>query len=251
MTKTPFSVNDDARPQSSRRALLRGLAIAPVAVAAGAGAGTFIAKAAEASPDAELLTFVHEYSELAPRSDAAFGLWEIALDRYKDLQPAPPEALFLRRHDPIALCAICHSQRSKHDGKDFLGDPGLVDYLRAHPSVWETERRRQEEVVAAYDEWQAALAHLAETTGYTAANEESERRSNEAMELRARIAETPATTMEGLLAKASVALGCFDGDVQELTECVKQNGSMAGEDLCAWVGLDIVRMLQSRRGGVA
>jgi hypothetical protein len=39
MTKTPFSVNDDARPHSSRRALLRGLAISPIAIAAGAATG--------------------------------------------------------------------------------------------------------------------------------------------------------------------------------------------------------------------
>ena len=50
MTKAPIPANADARPHSSRRQLLRGIAISPIATAAGAAAGASFLRALETDP---------------------------------------------------------------------------------------------------------------------------------------------------------------------------------------------------------
>jgi hypothetical protein len=100
MTKTPFPVNDDARPQSSRRAVLRGLAISPVILATAAGVGLTLARAGDSDPivgaiEAHKAARCHlnDFDSEHPQWDAALDTEGAAWDALLDTVPTTSAGL--------------------------------------------------------------------------------------------------------------------------------------------------------------
>jgi hypothetical protein len=210
---------------TSRRALMAG-SLASVAVA------PIGAMAASREDDAALI-------ELSRR---AFALFEARQRFEKEVEePADarrselleaikePEQLFAQRHD--VTCGLHGLQRPHpfEKGRSWYGE--MIEHLRDKPrqkQCWsKTERvmvdgewgvrctyvpdpvgqARADEIVMAYDRWLAQRKAAEQESGYTAASAEWCRMTDEIDALERQIAETPARTLKGLIAKAQWADG--------------------------------------------
>jgi hypothetical protein len=143
MTERLFPANADARPHS-RRQILRGLALSPVAVATGAGIALALtqAKASADQPDAALLALFAEWQASAAEDDAACEACADAHDRY--LPPPVPKAIFSQQTDCFGIRAL---SRPHLDGRHRFEDARIEHLRRCYLShvegVWVSKFSRQ------------------------------------------------------------------------------------------------------------
>jgi hypothetical protein len=242
MPKTPFPVNDDARPQSSRRALLRGLAISPVAIAAGAGAGTLIAKAAEASPDAELIAICEQWKAARKASDDAWDASSECEDAAMLATPTP-EALFVRDGDGSLSRWHAHTMG---DGRQWYPADQLRSLrLLAAPEMPNHRNPRLHEIVAAHETWAIAKEEARETYGAVEAEARCNAIDSECQQLACQLAVIPARSLLGVIAKAeiAVALNCGMEELEfDLRDLLAPGKVISNETLALVVLRDLVHM---------
>jgi len=138
-----------------------------------------------------------------------------------------PEELFARRED--VGCGLYGLQRPHQfqKGRSWYGE--MIEHLRDKPrqkQCWTKIERvmidgewgerctyvpdpvgqaRADEIVAAYDRWQAQRKAADEESGYAAASREWNRMTDEIDALERQIVRTPARTLKGLISKAQWA----------------------------------------------
>jgi len=199
---------------------------APVAVAA-------------SHPDAELLALGRQWEESAAALDANRTAFDAAEERIEQIEILEPEELFQQPQD-FSLGLI--DAHTRHDGRRwYVYD--RIDDLRTKPRMkqdwsqvtkgpkgeqfcaWVPDPKAQaraDEIVAAYDRWQAALAKAEEDSGLAAAEAEHRRLETINSDLRERIALMPARTIEGLAVKARIYAWFLDGMDQIESEFERQ-----------------------------
>ena len=236
---------------ADRRTFLQGLA-ATVAIPA-----TVSARAADATePDAELIALGQEWATSREQLDAAWEAHEDACDRW-DGGPPPAAELFVRKFDsPLSYSAV----RYNADKVRWYGRPEIVERLRnlhleAVPEIHRTDgtlqpavpdlkaRARRDEIMAAYERWQADRAVVAEACGLTAATARTDAEIEVNSAVRRRIIKTRATTLAGMLVKARVAAHCHGG-IEEMEQNAF-NGSPTDEALMCSLVLDLIKMEQT------
>lgn len=163
------------------------------------------------SPDAELIALAVEFEAL----ELGFEQIYEAVAEAEDAHPGPdaPEALFVRPQDPRSLPSC-----QRHDGLRWYR--GSIDQLRSSPMMKRARtddgeivmvpdpvaQKRADEIVAAFDHWQAVCERDKLATGRA----EVEARHNRAVarfhELIAILAESKPATIAGAQAKARATL---------------------------------------------
>jgi hypothetical protein len=203
-----------------RRTLLGRLALAPVAIVAG------IPCSANATHlDAELLNLVAEWQKLSALCDAATKIESDAEARC--VWPDEPEAIFAREGDSRLFWSRTPSRR--YDNRewwlpqiDFFRNHKLIHEGWSHPDArnpeFEARKRRADEIVAAYDERKAERRRIGKESGFTDAAANARELHKVNCELQACILEARATTMDGLLAKATVVRWCYAGTHEHFLE---------------------------------
>ena len=231
-----------------RRAFLGGAAAAAVVTA--------VPAALAADADAALTELHRQWSAAAAVLSETMERFE-ALDETREL-PEPPEALFRRAGD-FDHFNSCSGSLYRTTNRLWYGAEHLLDFLRNAPLTrWELReddaphvqipdepaRQRRDEILAAWDSWEADIARVDEESGYAAALAAKAAARDVALDLRAAIIETPATTLYGLHIKADVALGsCFctvDEWLEELDE-----GLASSEQIAATVCVDLLAIMKA------
>ncbi|KLK90294.1 hypothetical protein AA309_26550 [Microvirga vignae] len=210
----------------TRRSILAGLGAAIPATAV-AAAPVFAAQ----HPDAELLALGCQWDESAAAIDAVRKAFDIAEERFGEIEIEEPEELFQQPQDMSLGFAGAHE---RHDGRRWY--VCRIDELRTKPRLKQDWSRitkapngehfcvyvadpkaqaRADEIVAAYDRWQANIARAEDTSGLTAAKAEDERLQKINRDLCEQILSTPARTVEGLAVKARI-YAWFTGGADEV-----------------------------------
>lgn len=197
---------------TNRRALLGGIAVAP-----------FAAHRPKIHPDRKLL-------DLERQRALAHVAYDIASDQAKALDrigvPEAPAAIFLRESDyalGLGGYATCRGDgrvwfypdagdasmalRKRRMRDETQPVPPGVNLPRGARTItrrvpWAEAQVRADEIVAAFDRWQAETEEAKRVSGYTAASEEADRLGNEVTRLEREIELTPPKTLEGLAIKA-------------------------------------------------
>jgi hypothetical protein len=218
--------------------------------------------AANNGNDSELLTLIHRWMEGEARLVELYPIQDAAEDRYMKSLPDRPVALYVQKidwtlHMPYGRGDTFETVR---DGKRaFAYTQQAVEELRSMPRTradftkltgdkktgWTPGRKpdpkaqaRADEIVAAWDEYTAALREARERSGYAEAREAVFDLAGELKELEERIAGIPATTPQGLLFKAKMV--AFDPAFDGLDEQI-ENALQARESTGHFMGLSLVR----------
>lgn len=216
----PITARAMAHAQTSttnRRALLGGLAVAPLAAQAEPAA----------HPDAALLA-------LEERRAAAEALYEDVHQRAIDLEdagePEPPEALFFRPSDyKLRLETFAN----------FSGQGQLWYYPACRPEKGQTRwpylrdeqcqalrpaseprQKRIAEILQAYDIYNSEVAEAKKTSGFTALYALAQKLGGDLKEIENVIFATPALTLDGLAIKAKVVQRNIDAECDVYDEAV-------------------------------
>lgn len=208
---------------ASRRALLSGLAAAPL-VPASAMPGLL----AEEHPDATLIAACETAIRLFEHAKALSA----RLDEIEKFVPTvdPPEALFRRRTD--FQCFWGFTGEPRGDGRYWYGDPQSLYYLRTErftravldgatedpvtgivtprAEVDQRARGRADEIVAAEVEWRKAQREAERAAGYTDLETEVGDAFEAAWDALPDAKITPASTFAGITAKTRLAIIAFD-----------------------------------------
>jgi hypothetical protein len=185
-----------------------------VAIGAAAKAAVLTRGPAEGADDA-LLSICHEWGSAAAENDSSTLALDAAEERFDEIDPPPPEALFEQAGDRTLRLPTA---RRHHSGRlwyvpviatmrDLLGQSGAV---AASPVVPETTARVLE-ILAAHDTWHAARTTAEEISGVRAAAARDKALSERVRVLLERIASTPAPTLAGLRHKAIAAVWSAGG----------------------------------------
>ena len=246
-----MAVSSNSRTAPGRRAFLSGAAASALATAAP------VALAA-ADPDAGLTELFQRWRTAADTHGRVMDFFQ-SLDEVREL-PDPPEALFRRPGD--LRCFYGFTGSVQHEsGRRWYGDDRSLAYLRERSFTdWvpgksdndedvplvevpaERANRRREEILAAWEQWQAEIARMDEQSGYAAALAAREAARDLAHDLRATVIETPATTLQGLRLKAEVALGsCFSTAEEWLEEL--DEGMASPEQIAATICVDLLAIV--------
>jgi hypothetical protein len=154
---------------------------------------------ASASPDdAELIS-------LAERFDQANSRYQLAFKRADDLYWVADEAYPAL---PDILRGRVKDSKLGIPGYRPLGaayDPADLNALRNLRFAAPETQSRVDELVAGFDQWEAAKAQIEADTGYADAARQEEELAAEVDAVGRTVLSTPATTIHGLAAKARIA----------------------------------------------
>lgn len=231
-----------------RRGFLAGLAAA-ASVAAGASAAT----AASPTDDAELVRLAEEIGRLREKEIAASAECLRTHDLFREMGPEKPRALLWRLYDPVGYadrnpivlpngsrllwCDDAQIRKLKTRKEPFLNwefigteeqwinDLGLppndpvipiqgrhAHLFRSWPDKKKTQRA--EELVQAFDQWEAAQEAALVASGYNAAEEAADAIGNRMNELFEQMLELTPATLEGYRAMATAVIdNCWGGDI--------------------------------------
>jgi hypothetical protein len=197
---------------TSRRALLAGLSVAPVALASALPA------MAAPHPDAELFVLIESWQELRRLMYVADEITNAAEDSCRSV--TAPEALFAQEED----CELFHNDYSTwYDDERRWYPPNFTGYryLKSLVELMDRHGRnspraerqypRAAEIVAAADAYDADRKAAERECGYDVAEAESERLSAESRELAVAIVEKQALTIEGVLRKTLLFADIYPG----------------------------------------
>jgi hypothetical protein len=134
----------------------------------------------------------------------------------------------------------------------WYGRPGDREYLQTReipdflaPELVAKTQARVDEILGALRQWDKECDERSRACGLTAAKAASDQAHEQNRELRRKIVETPALTMEGILAKARLMAWCFRDNYDEmsetLTEDLADNGPTA-ETIAFGLAIDIARL---------
>ncbi len=151
----------------------------------------------------------------AAEHDASTLALDAAEERFDEIDPPPPEALFEQAGD----CALgLPAARRHHSGRlwyapviatvrDLLGQPGAAGPSPVAPEA----RARNLEIFTAHDTWHAARGAAEEISGIRLAATRDKAMRERVHVLLERITSTPASTVEGLRHKAIAAVWSAGG----------------------------------------
>ncbi|MBM0206889.1 hypothetical protein JNW90_30720 [Micromonospora sp. STR1s_5] len=231
--------------QTSRRSLLSSLAALP-AVAAGAAPSLALGN------DVALYAAIQRYREAVAVTERTENAAQAAYERYWDEfggTPDLPEALYRTEHDVKEFCFYPVRNQDPETGRGHFPEM-FVNYLRRVPcrrvitherpvtiedgfteeevasgnhfrvkhehAPWPQAQARADEIVAAWDAYQAEERRRREASGYTAADEAHDAAMDAYCAARDAVVLTPATTMQGVIAKAAVVMGIYaDAEAME------------------------------------
>lgn len=242
-------------------------------ILAGFGASIPAAAVAGVSPnlgaplDEDLLALGRRWEAAAAAYIAHLDAFNAAEARYLASKPAKPEALKrmpsdrdLRLSSPISsddgffTGEHVRSFRSKRRMKSVEYAITEAERIRlnyptdAHILVrsepWPEAQARADEIVTAWDEWQAGIARARQESGLETAEEENTRLHRAEADLREEITRKPARTIEGIMLKARVYAWLLDGEGQIENELERQLEANGPTD--ETIGLAIVRDLLRR-----
>ncbi|WP_375458321.1 hypothetical protein [uncultured Enterovirga sp.] len=200
-------------PNPSRRGLLAGIAAASVSTVP-----TIVSAATNA--DAALIANCEETIRLHGQVNALCQ--RARLLREQNPTPPPPEALFRRNSDGSLFWGFVGLMREE-DGRYWYGDWSSIRRLQTErftnnmvtfkgDEAIQYEVRddaahdRSDEIVAAFDQWEADIEAAAVACGAAALEAEADRLSDAQREKSAAIRSAAATTIAGLTAKARYVL---------------------------------------------
>ena len=200
---------------TTRRAALTGLAGASVLALPALGAGS-PSTASPDHPDAAIFALIEGLREADKLSGAASDAAEELL--WSHVGGAKPPTW--TDADASVLPSVTPGDQLHHD--ELQGMRACL----AHPRLWDTPlflpqafAERAREIVAAHDHFHARLKAAQKHPDVVAAEDEKRARRNEWRELAERLSETPAKTVDGMIAKlAMVAIDmvyeedCLSGD---------------------------------------
>jgi hypothetical protein len=174
------------------------------------GAAVPLPVLASSSRDAALIELVRLLRESETRLDRLYTLENEAVDRYLAIAPDRPEETRRRGSD------FCHFYGFAHrPGEDFYGAADM-DYLRSFPpapapfrvKVNAAAKARADEIVAAWDRWQADQEAARAASGLVDAEEAVQAEADTNTALRLQVIATQAHTLEGLTLKAAFFVAC-------------------------------------------
>jgi hypothetical protein len=274
LADTRFSTN---RPALSRRAFLTatGSTLAGTAIAA---APLAIAKAAEPLPDAELLEFVRQWQEANAAYKSQLDPLEAAEERYHHIRPKRPAALKVRTSDRFNVPTVrdqgCYwycvqaveqlraKPRTKREfigtREDWLALPDgsggplnaseRAQWAALHADVPDPVAQvRANEIIKAWEDWQADKARAKRETGLEAAEAEHDRLLEAESKLRKQIALTPAQSTLGIMLKAKVSVILWGGLEELERDLAGELEERATNETMAW---SVVRDLLRHSGNV-
>jgi hypothetical protein len=218
--------------------------------------------------DAELLQLIDRYLDVRSRKMGQAEVCEEADRREEELRAAIriPKAIFWQKGDAV------HSMMRglpcpTRDGRLWYGPN--IEHLRNVPQTLQDFRNcievddergksvligrkldpkaqaRANEIVAAWDAWQAELLQARITSGEKDATDRYIALSDEEDALLLQIIAMPATTLAGALAKARCAmLECAyrDGFEKQIEAQMADEGGPTSEALCTAIARDLLRM---------
>ena len=206
----------------SRRNALRGSLAASLGLVAGV-APTQAVSASSLSPDASALRAEFD------RVSAEYRMACSVDDETSDLinYPNAPEEIFARPSDFQRL-RCCVPAKSLEFGRNWYGEPETVESLRTAPFQYlsgKVDREgatRRDEIVEAWDGWNAAKRAAEDACGYTAAHVRFMAAADAYDEFRQRLADLR-TIDPGIMAlKAMVVLELVRGSDELLTRRIEQ-----------------------------
>ena len=220
-------------PSFDRRAFLATLAAAGVM-------GVELPAGAADHPDAGLLALVALHASHSARQQILDLQIDEACHRYDP--PPIPEALHWRSSDYMSVCfnrarlaeyVIDGRETHVYEDRRCLGDlADLTALRRADPDQYSLCRgdiARAEELFAAMDAFEAAIAQAEDVAGVTAAIDRAEREAAIIAGLLRGIVLTPARTATGLIAKARVLRSTYASDHEPLDAVPA--AMMSGQDI--------------------
>jgi hypothetical protein len=216
----------------SRRALFPSIGavvtVAAFGVSDRATGATTVNVDSEAS-DGALLALGHEWQASAEDCDRLDAVFDRIADSF--VYPEPPEAVFRQRADWHSFFGrYGHRHRT---GRWWYGYSEAIKHLRemscmvtddVRERVNERKMARRDEIVNAYDAWQAQTKAAEDACGLTEASRAMNAAHDLNRQLRRRIVETPAKTLEGALLKLAVARWCNRDFDELLAENLESSG---------------------------
>ncbi|MGA0594948.1 hypothetical protein [Enterovirga sp. CN4-39] len=234
---------------ASRRSLLARLATLPVTAAE-----VIPAAATPAEADGLLLAAIDRFRNAVAAHNVALAADDDAMERYD--APEFPETLYVRNTDCGLVVPVGYSGRG--DERRYFKEV-TIEYLRkvpcervvthARPATmedgftekevtsgidivvrhtrepWPEAQARADEIVAAWDAWQAEVERRCDASGRTAAKAALDATQPAYVAARDALLETDARTIEGVIAKAAAIMECcypgadgeldFASDVEE------------------------------------
>jgi hypothetical protein len=161
--------------------------------------------------DAEIIATASEFETLELSFPAIYAACEAAENAHPG--PDAPEAIFMRRGDPKSLGA-----KERHDKRWWYY--GAIDRLRTRPMARRARtddgeiidvpdlaaQKRADEIVAAFDRWQAACERDKIATGRAEVEASCRRAVTKFHELHAALVAARPATLAGVKAKAQACL---------------------------------------------
>ena len=223
-----MSANENPRPLSRRTMLTAG-------TAALATAGT-VALPAIASVEPDRSAFAEAfavYMAASAENDAAQAAEEAAAERLEAMGDYPdiPEAVWFREGDFTELRLPTPKGRHGPDGVDFYDARQCADFRARprtkavpypHPDMpppnmvvrqepWPEAQARADEIVAAWDAYEAECDRLRRESGLEAAGERWSAAVKARLAAAVALFHVPAFTLDDMKAKAAIVLGMYEG----------------------------------------
>jgi hypothetical protein len=186
---------------STRRAALGALASVPALALPGVAVGRLTTASRRDHPDAEIFALIERCREVNEMTNAAVDVHEKLL--WANVGPSSPPKW---TDADASLWPF-----AKPGGFPHPNDIGRLRACLAQPALWDlpgfppqafAERARA--IVAEQDEFRSRLAAAHENPDVSASEAESNARNSEWFDLAERLAKTPATTVEGVIAKLAM-----------------------------------------------
>lgn len=234
---------------TSRRALLAGLSVAPVALASALPA------IAGPHPDAELFALIDGWQAHRVRVRAADEIADAAEDRtnYPDL----PEGIFEQERDSDLFfrtrAETHHSGRRWYvpggEGARYFRDFASHSFKPGSRAAEQVGRAR--EIVAAIAAYEADKTSAKQASGFAAAKAECDRLDAHRYELASKILLLPARTIAGVLRKALLLADIYPGEeFQDMTallpEFIERAGGVVSDETIAFgLARDLLSLLHN------
>lgn len=224
-------------PSASRRAVVTGLAVAPVMA--------LPAVAGEAHPDAELLRL---YAEWKAAADECDRLDELVNDLEGRAYVPMYEACLARDGDVMVGLTLLQGPHGPTGGAWY--PPHSIEKMRRFklarldPSTQE----RITEILEAYDAHEEAEKRAEQAVGLKEAQARREAAEDNNYALREAIAALPAQTVKGAAVKAHVAVWCCGG-MESLTHDLTADATLTDTHFMRMVVSDLLRITGTRLTG--
>jgi hypothetical protein len=213
-------------PGASRRGILAGVAAA-FATGAAVNATAVIVAKGEDDADAELITLVDQYLEVAHLDREADEKYESLLHEYFEREPVAPDGIrywigdcfdvdYETIHLPERKCRLLYTDEGVAELRSMrLERRRPVFYEEQRLPFWTPWRKkRADTIIAAHAPYMEAKHRLRVELGLDAAAALSAELFNRRDALEEKIIATPATTVRGLIAKARVVDFIWDGEIK-------------------------------------